>query len=46
VLQPYVGFDMPTDIAVISPANARAPRGHTVVTTGLRVVFDWRHYFN
>jgi hypothetical protein len=45
MLQPYVGFDTPTDISVISPANTKAPDGHTVVTTGLRVVFDWRHYF-
>lgn len=45
VFQPYVGFDTPTDISVISPANTKAPDGHTVVTTGLRVVFDWRHYF-
>jgi hypothetical protein len=45
MFQPYVGFDTPTDISVISPAGAKAPDGHTVFTTGLRVVFDWRHYF-
>ncbi len=44
MLQPYVGFDIPTAIRVISPANAPAPDGHTVVTTGVRVIFDWRHY--
>jgi hypothetical protein len=45
MLQPYVGFDIPTAISVISPANALTPDTHTVVTTGVRVVFDWRHYF-
>jgi hypothetical protein len=45
MLQPYVGFDTPTSVSVISPANAPTPRAHTIVTTGLRVVFDWRHYF-
>jgi hypothetical protein len=45
MLQPYVGFDTPTSVSVISPANALAPRAHTIVTTGVRVVFDWRHYF-
>ena len=44
-LQPYVGFDTPTSISVVSPANAPKPDAHTIVTTGVRVVFDWRHYF-
>jgi len=46
MLQPYVGFDTPTAVSVVSPANARVPDAHTIVTTGIRVVFDWRHYFN
>lgn len=45
MLQPYVGFDTPTSVSVISPTNLRVPDGHTVVTTGVRIVFDWRHYF-
>jgi hypothetical protein len=45
MLQPYVGFDIPTAISVVSPAHAPTPDGHTIVTTGVRVVFDWRHYF-
>lgn len=45
MLQPYVGFDTPTSVKVISPANAPTPDAHTIVTTGVRVVFDWRHYF-
>ena len=44
MLQPYVGFDIPTSVKVISPVNAPAPDAHTIVTTGVRVVFDWRHY--
>ncbi len=44
MLQPYVGFDIPTTVRVISPANAPTPDAHTIVTTGVRVVFDWRHY--
>ncbi len=44
-IQPYVGFDMPTDSAVVSPDGAPRPSLHTVNTIGLRVVFDWRHYF-
>ncbi|HEY4382657.1 MAG TPA: hypothetical protein VGN01_20100 [Acidobacteriaceae bacterium] len=45
MLQPYVGFDTPTSVTVVSPANAPTPDAHTVVTAGVRVVFDWRHYF-
>lgn len=45
MLQPYVGFDTPTAVSVISPANAPTPDARTIVTTGVRVIFDWRHYF-
>lgn len=45
MLQPYVGFDIPTTVAILSPAGAPNPDAHTIVTTGVRVVFDWRHYF-
>jgi hypothetical protein len=44
MLQPYIGFDIPTSVSVLSPANAPTPDAHTIVTTGVRVVFDWRHY--
>jgi hypothetical protein len=44
MLQPYVGFDIPTAVSVISPTGAPNPDTHTIVTTGVRVVFDWRHY--
>ncbi len=44
-IQPYVGFDMPTHSSVVSPDGAPRPPLHTVNTAGVRVVFDWRHYF-
>jgi hypothetical protein len=44
MLQPYIGFDKPTAVSVISPTGAPSPDAHTIVTTGVRVVFDWRHY--
>jgi len=43
-IQPYVGFDMPTGSSVISPLGAPKPHLHTVISGGIRVVFDWRHY--
>ncbi|MDP9051275.1 MAG: hypothetical protein M3O31_11245 [Acidobacteriota bacterium] len=44
MLQPYIGFDIPAAITVVSPTNAPTPHAHMIVTTGVRVVFDWRHY--
>jgi hypothetical protein len=45
MLQPYVGIDSPTAVNVISPTGAPVPDAHSIMTTGVRVVFDWRHYF-
>jgi hypothetical protein len=45
MIQPYVGFDTPTKNSVVSPVGAPAPHLRTIVTAGIRVVFDWRHYF-
>jgi hypothetical protein len=44
-LQPYAGLDIPTAVTVISPVGAPIPNTHSITTTGIRVVFDWRHYF-
>jgi hypothetical protein len=44
MIQPYIGFDKPTNSSVVSPAGVPNPRLHTIITTGIRVVFDWRHY--
>jgi len=44
VVQPYIGFDEPTESVVISPAGAPKPALHTILVTGIRVAFDWRYY--
>ena len=44
MIQPYVGFDEPTKASVVSPTGAATPHLHTIVTSGIRVVFDWRRY--
>jgi hypothetical protein len=44
MLQPYIGFDTPTGVSVVSPTGAPNPDAHTIMTTGVRLVFDWRHY--
>jgi hypothetical protein len=43
-IQPYVGFDSPTQSSVVTPVGASKPQLHTITTAGIRVVFDWRHY--
>jgi hypothetical protein len=43
-IQFYAGFDRPTSSFVVEPAGAPKPSLHTIVTGGVRVVFDWRHY--
>ena len=43
-IQFYAGFDRPTSSFVVGPAGAPKPSLHTIVTGGVRVVFDWRHY--
>jgi hypothetical protein len=44
MIQPYVGFDEPTKMSVVSPAGAPTPHLQTIVNAGIRLVFDWRHY--
>jgi hypothetical protein len=44
MLQPYLGFDIPTAVSVVTPTGAPIPDAHTVMTSGVRVIFDWRHY--
>jgi hypothetical protein len=43
-IQPYAGFDTPLSSSVVKPVGAPNPRLHTIVTAGVRVLFDWRHY--
>ena len=42
--QLFTGFDKPNSASVVEPVGAPKPGLHTIVTGGLRVVFDWRHY--
>ena len=44
MIQPYIGFDTPLKSSVVSPTSAPKPKLDTIVTSGIRVVFDWRHY--
>ena len=43
-IQFYSAFDTPTSSSVVQPAGTARPNLHTVVSGGVRVVFDWRHY--
>jgi hypothetical protein len=45
-IQLYAGFDRPTRSSVVEPVGAPKPGLHTIVTGGVRMVFDWRHYFH
>ena len=45
VFQLYGGFDIPTRVSPIDPANVEAPELQTVWFGGIRLSFDWRHYF-
>jgi len=40
----FTGFDKPSSASVVEPIGAPKPSLHTIVTGGLRMVFDWRHY--
>ena len=44
IIQLYVGFDKPTETSVVTPTGAPTPQLQTIVTAGIRLVFDWRHY--
>lgn len=40
----FAGFDKPNSSSVVQPVGAPKPNLHTIVTGGMRMVFDWRHY--
>jgi hypothetical protein len=46
-IQLYGGFDIPSNVEVLelSDATESTPELKTVWNLGLRLVFDWRHYF-
>lgn len=42
--QVFTGFDKPNSVSVVQPVGAPKASVHTIVTGGIRMVFDWRHY--
>lgn len=40
----FTGLDKPMSASVVQPGGAPKPSLHTIVTGGMRIVFDWRHY--
>jgi len=46
VVQLFAGFDVPISASVVSPAGAPEPDLKTIWQFGIRIVFDWRYYFD
>ncbi len=46
LIQFTVGVDIPTSASVIPEGSAPLPELKSVWQIGMRVVFDWRHYFD
>ena len=45
LIQIGAGFDKPTKVTVLAPANAPAPDLKTSTSVYVRLAFDWRQYF-
>jgi hypothetical protein len=45
LFQLFAGIDVPYGYSVAAPSGARTPPLDPVYTLGLRMVFDWRHYY-
>lgn len=45
IIQLYAALDMPTHSQTVSPAGGPTPDLRNIPIVGLRLVFDWRHYF-
>ena len=45
LIQLYFGVDVPTGWTVVAPPGAPKPETQSAWVGGLRIVFDWRHYF-
>jgi hypothetical protein len=45
LIQLYFAVDVPTGWTVVAPPGAPKPETQNVWVGGLRIVFDWRHYF-
>jgi hypothetical protein len=46
VVQLFAGFDVPTSASVVSPTGAPEADLKTIWQVGIRIVFDWRYYFD
>jgi hypothetical protein len=44
-MQLYVGADVPKSRTVTWPPGAPGVNLQTIYSIGVRVIFDWRHYF-
>lgn len=44
-MQFYAGVDIPYDIEVLEPKQIETPQFNNIWMLGLRIKFDWRHYF-
>jgi hypothetical protein len=45
IIQFTGGISMPHGASVISPVNATLPQLKNIYQLGVRIIFDWRHYF-
>ncbi len=45
IFQLYAGIDDPRDERVIAPEGASVIQFDRVYSLGVRIIFDWRHYF-
>lgn len=45
LFQLFAGADVPRLGPDVSPARSTVPQAQTVWSLGLRVIFDWRHYY-
>lgn len=45
IVQFTAGFDIPYGGTVVSPQGEPVPELQTVWQLGMRIIFDWRHYY-
>ncbi|MDX1700034.1 MAG: hypothetical protein R3250_05415, partial [Melioribacteraceae bacterium] len=45
LLQLFGGVDIPHNVAVLDPLGVQKPKLKNIWYGGIRLVFDWRHYF-
>jgi hypothetical protein len=45
LFQLFTSADRPYEASVDNPRGAPTPSLHTIYSLGVRMVFDWRHYY-